>query len=119
MDIIFIFALLFLIGIIGIIVSCNGDTSAANNKLEELFANRFVSIVASIIIAFVNIFIIKLLYDKYYNYSNIENYKRILRFQRSIFLCRMKMIYQICDISDSLVLNISKPDAQINVLGFW
>lgn len=81
----FIFALLFLIGIIGIIVSCNGDTSAANNKLEELFANRFVSIVASIIIAFVNIFIIKLLYDKYYNYSNIENYKKNIKIPEEYF----------------------------------
>ena len=74
-----IFILLFIISIAWIIVSCNGDASAVNNKLEELFKNRMISIAISIIIGFVNSFIIKLLYDKYYNYSNIENYKKNIK----------------------------------------
>lgn len=44
--------------------------------MENLLQNKIVAILFSGTLFFINTFVVKLLYDKYYNYSNIENYKK-------------------------------------------
>ena len=68
--------LLFLISIIWILVFCNGDITEVSNKIEIWLQNRLLVIILSCIFACVDIFVTKLLYDKYKNYSNIDSFKK-------------------------------------------
>lgn len=72
-------ALFFIIGIVCLLIICNADFIEVNNKLEALFKNKIIVILFSILCGLINLFVIKLLYDKYYNHSNIENYKKGLK----------------------------------------
>lgn len=58
-----------------IVFTCNGNIVEANAKIELFFQNKIISIVFSIFVTIINYFVIKGLYDKYHNYSNIKNYK--------------------------------------------
>jgi len=70
---------LLIVGIIWILIICNGDFAETSNRLDTLFQNKIVAIISSIIFTLVNLFVIKLLYDKYHNYSNIENFRKGLK----------------------------------------
>lgn len=67
---------LFIVGIIWILILCNGNFVEVSSKMENLLQNKIVAILFSGTLFFINTFVVKLLYDKYYNYSNIENYKK-------------------------------------------
>lgn len=74
-----IFSLFFVGCITWICVLCDGNITAINSKLNELYQNKILSLIVSFMLFIANMFIIKLLYDKYYNYSNIENYKKNIK----------------------------------------
>jgi len=65
---------ILLIGIIWIIVSFHKEPLPTDNILDTILQNKIMAICTSIITAFINYFIIRGLYDKYLNHSNINAY---------------------------------------------
>ena len=63
-----------LCGFFWIYNSCNGNLSETSNKLEELSQNKILAIVFCIVITVLEFILGRLLYDKYYNHSNINAY---------------------------------------------
>lgn len=81
-----IFLLLLTIGIIWIFVSCKGDLVETNKIITSIMQNTLTSIMYSIIILIVNIFIFISLYDKYQNHSNIEAYTKKINIPDDLLL---------------------------------
>ncbi|WP_418233357.1 hypothetical protein [Butyricimonas virosa] len=71
-----VFITLFIGGIIWLTLICNGDVMEVDSKIESLLKNKWCALIFSVISFVFNSFIIKSLYDKHLNYSNIESYKR-------------------------------------------
>lgn len=69
-----VFILLFAIGIIWIVITCNGNLSATDKLIDNLLQSKLISIIFSGIMVIMNGVIIKSLYDKYQNHSNINAY---------------------------------------------
>lgn len=67
------FILLF--GIFWLIVKYNGDLSVANDFFETNLNSKLIVIILSILSFVIDLFIIKALYDKHLNHSNISAYK--------------------------------------------
>lgn len=65
----------FILCIIWLIVVCNGRLSDVNTQIDSFFQSKIISTIFSLLITIVNYFVIKGLYDKYYNYSNIKSYR--------------------------------------------
>jgi len=70
-----IVSIVFIIGIVWIIVSCNGNLSETDKLLDKLLQNKLVAIVVSFISVIIDVFVVKSLYDKYQNHSNIKSFK--------------------------------------------
>ena len=73
------FIVFILLCIICVALVCDGDFDKINTEIDVFFQNKVISIITSIIIsifiAIINYFVIRSLYDKYHNHSNINNYK--------------------------------------------
>lgn len=65
---------ILLIGIIWIIVSFNKEPLPTDNIVDTILQNKIIAICTSLITAVINYFIIRGLYDKYLNHSNINAY---------------------------------------------
>jgi hypothetical protein len=74
-----VFLMLFTIGIIWIIIACNGNLSDTDKIISSLLQNKLFSFIFSGVMTIVNGFIIKSLYDKYQNHSNINAYKQNIK----------------------------------------
>lgn len=72
-------AFLFIVGIVWILIVCNGNLTEASNLLDTMLKNKILAVCFSAVLTLANLFIVKLLYDKYHNHSNIENYKKGLK----------------------------------------
>jgi hypothetical protein len=56
-------------------VSCNGNLSEADKMIDNLLQNKLVAILVSVISVIIESFVVKSLYDKYQNHSNIKSFK--------------------------------------------
>jgi hypothetical protein len=70
--------LFFIVGIILLTISCKGDLVEVDNKIKELSQNTLIVGICSLFMLLVNGFVLKALYDRYHNHSNIENYKKAI-----------------------------------------
>ncbi|MET2985697.1 coiled-coil domain-containing protein [Aureibaculum conchae] len=75
----FIFALIFILGIIYILFESNWNLKQAIAYFKVLKANIIVSALISLILFIWNYFNIKTLYAKYRSHSNIQNFKKGLK----------------------------------------
>jgi hypothetical protein len=66
---------LLVVGIIWTIISLSKLPLNSDNFFEKLLQNKFIAISISIVTSVINYFIIRALYDKYHNHSNINSYK--------------------------------------------
>lgn len=74
-----VISIIFIFGIIWVIVSCNGNLSETDKLLNKLLQNRLVATLVSFISVIVDGFVVKSLYDKYQNHSNIKSYKENIK----------------------------------------
>jgi hypothetical protein len=70
---------LLLSGIVWIIILCNGNLLETEKFIDKLFQNKLIAIALSFISLIVEGFIVKSLYDKYQNHSNINAYKQNIK----------------------------------------
>jgi len=75
----FIFALIFIAGILYIFFESNWNLTQAVNYFKELKANIIFSGLVSLVLFIWNYFNIKTLYAKYRSHSNIQNFKKGLK----------------------------------------
>jgi hypothetical protein len=70
---------LLLIGsIIWIVIICNGNLSETDKFISNLLQSKIIAIILSIVVFVIESIVIKSLYDKYQNHSNIKAYKESL-----------------------------------------
>lgn len=67
---------IFIAAIIWLILECRGNFSEVDSKIKEFSQNSIIAGGLTIFMFIINSFVTKALYDRYHNYSNIENYKR-------------------------------------------
>jgi hypothetical protein len=66
---------LFLFALVWLIIVCNGNLSETNKLIEGLLKSKLVAGILSTVFFVVEGIIVKSLYDKYQNYSNIKAFK--------------------------------------------
>lgn len=66
---------LLIFGVIWTIISLSNLPLNSDNFFEKILQNKFIAISISIVTTVINYFIIRALYDKYQNHSNINSYK--------------------------------------------
>lgn len=71
---------LFVVLVFGItwIINAFGNIKEVNNLIDGLMQNQIISVIVSLVVFVVEIFLIKNIYDKHCNHSNIEAYKKTL-----------------------------------------
>ena len=79
-----IVSVIFLVGISWIIISFEGDLSETDKLLDKLLQNKLVAILASFITAVIDGVIVKSLYDKYLNHSNINSFKKNIKIPKGL-----------------------------------
>ena len=73
--ILIIVGFILLSGVFWLIVKYNGNLSEANNFFETNIKSKLLVIILSFLSFVIDMFVIKALYDKYLNHSNISAYK--------------------------------------------
>jgi len=67
--------LVLLLGVAWLIISMNNLPESAESFFDKVLKSKFLSILFSIVTTIINYFVIRLLYDKYHNHSNINAFK--------------------------------------------
>lgn len=71
--------LAFIIALLWLFAECDYDFGKMDNKIKVLSQNAIIAGLLSLFMLIINSFVIKCFYDRFFNHSNIENYKKSIQ----------------------------------------